>query len=281
MRVVNSLSELERNFNEAKREAMSFFGDESIYIEKYLTNIRHIEIQVLADREKVLVFSERDCSIQRRNQKLIEESPSCALDPKLKQDIAAAAIKLCKYVGYQNAGTIEFILDADSDQFYFMEMNTRIQVEHPVTEMVSAFDLVKAQIQIACGQVLSIQQEELVSRGHAIECRINAEDSTNSFMPSPGRVSAVHFPGGAGVRIDSHVFQGYVVPIYYDSLLAKVICWGQDRDEAIARMKRALNELHIEGVFTTKALHLEILSHAKFIQGDFNTQFLSKELNLN
>ena len=281
MRVVNSLSELERTFNEAKREAMSFFGDESIYIEKYLTNIRHIEIQVLADREKVLVFSERDCSIQRRNQKLIEESPSCALDPKLKQEIAAAAIKLCKYVGYQNAGTIEFILDGDSDQFYFMEMNTRIQVEHPVTEMVSAFDLVKAQIQIACGQVLSIQQEELVSRGHAIECRINAEDSTNSFMPSPGLVSAVHFPGGAGVRIDSHVFQGYLVPIYYDSLLAKVICWGQDRDEAIARMKRVLSELRIEGVFTTKALHLEILSHVKFIQGDFNTQFLSKELNLN
>ena len=281
MRIVNSLSELERAFNEAKREALSFFCDESIYIEKYLTNIRHIEIQVLADLEKVLVFGERDCSIQRRNQKLIEESPASALDPRLKQKIASAALQLCQHVGYQNAGTIEFILDMDAQEFYFMEMNTRIQVEHPVTEMVTSFDLVKAQIQIASGHVLETQQEDLVLKGHAIECRINAEDSKNQFMPSPGGVSEVHFPGGPGVRIDSHLFQGYTVPIYYDSLLAKVICWGSDRDEALARMRRVLHELRIEGVCTTKALHLKILDHPKFTQGEFNTQFLTQAFNLN
>jgi acetyl-CoA carboxylase biotin carboxylase subunit len=281
MRIVHAGSELERAFNEAKREALSFFGDESIYIEKYLTNIRHIEIQVLADLEKVLVFSERDCSIQRRNQKLIEESPASGLDAKLQQRIASAALQLCQHVGYQNAGTIEFILDMDSQEFYFMEMNTRIQVEHPVTEMVTSFDLVKAQIQIASGQVLEIQQKDLMSKGHAIECRINAEDSKNHFMPSPGKLSAVHFPGGPGVRIDSHVFQGYTVPMYYDSLLAKVICWGRDRAEALARMRRVLHELRIEGVSTTKALHLEILDHPTFTQGEFNTQFLSQAFHLN
>ena len=281
MRIVHAGSELERAFNEAKREALSFFGDESIYIEKYLTNIRHIEIQVLADLEKVLVFSERDCSIQRRNQKLIEESPASGLDAKLQQRIASAALQLCQHVGYQNAGTIEFILDMDSQEFYFMEMNTRIQVEHPVTEMVTSFDLVKAQIQIASCQVLEIQQEDLLSKGHAIECRINAEDSKNHFMPSPGKLSAVHFPGGPGVRIDSHVFQGYTVPMYYDSLLAKVICWGRDRAEALARMRRVLHELRIEGVSTTKALHLEILDHPTFTQGEFNTQFLSQAFHLN
>jgi acetyl-CoA carboxylase biotin carboxylase subunit len=280
MRIVNTEEELERSFNEARREAMSFFADESIYIEKYLMRIRHIEVQVLADSKKVLIFGERDCSIQRRNQKLIEESPSWVLDAKLKNEMFLAAAKLCEHVGYRNAGTIEFILDEDSHQFFFMEMNTRIQVEHPVTEMVTSFDLVKAQIQIAAGEVLSLQQKDLTLRGHAIECRINAEDPRNNFSPCPGVVSALHLPGGPGVRIDSHLFAGYTVPIYYDSLLAKVICWGHDRAEAMARMKRVLTELRIDGVTTTKSLHLEILDHAKFIEGDFQTRFLSQEFNL-
>ena len=274
MRIVSHPRELRDAFQEAAREAKGAFGDNSIYVEKYLTRIRHIEVQVLADDFNVLQFGERDCSIQRRNQKLVEESPSPALTDELRAKFGEAALRLCKHVGYTSAGTIEFILDEKSGQFYFMEMNTRIQVEHPVTEMVTGFDLVKSQIRIAAGDPLGIAQEQIIMNGHAIECRINAEDFENGFIPCPGLITHYHSPGGPGVRVDSHLFSGYTVPPYYDSLLAKLICWGRTREEALARMRRALGELVIDGVKTTAGFHKLLLQHEQFQKGQFYTRYV-------
>ncbi len=276
MRVVTKAAELAGAFADAAREAKSAFGDDAIYVEKYLTRVRHIEIQVLGDAADVLHFGERDCSAQRRNQKLVEESPSPALTTDLRERLAAAAVKLCRHVGYTGAGTIEFILDQASGQFYFMEMNTRIQVEHPVTEMVAGFDLVKAQLRIASGVGAGIAQRDIRLTGHAIECRINAEDPGRNFAPSPGRVTRYHAPGGPGVRVDSHLYSGYEVPPFYDSLLAKVICWGRDRDEALARMKGALSELVVDGVKTTIPFHQRLLADPNFRRGDIHTQYVQE-----
>ena len=274
MRIVPAAADLRNAFQEAAREAKGAFGDESIYVEKYLTRIRHIEIQVLADDSNVLHFGERDCSIQRRNQKLVEESPSPALTEERRAELGKAALRLCKHVGYTSAGTIEFILDEASGQFYFMEMNTRIQVEHPVTEMVTGFDLVKGQLRIAAGEPLGITQEQISMNGHAIECRINAEDFENGFMPCPGLITRYRSPGGPGVRVDSHLFSGYTVPPYYDSLLAKLVCWGRTREEALARMQGALGELVIDGVKTTAGFHKLLLQHEQFRKGQFHTRYV-------
>jgi len=278
MRVVRHAGDLADQFADAAREAKAAFGDGSVYVEKYLENIRHIEIQVLSDGDNVLHLGERDCSIQRRNQKLLEETPSPALDASIRGRMGEAAVRLCRHVGYTSAGTIEFILDAASGEFYFMEMNTRIQVEHPVTEMVTGIDLVKAQLEIAAGKPLALRQADLRCYGHAIECRINAEDSDQDFAPCPGQVRRYHAPGGPGIRVDSHLQAGYVVPPYYDSLLAKVVAWGRDRGEAIARMRRALNEMEIDGIKTTIPFHLGLLHHPAFLAGEVHTRFVESQL---
>ena len=274
MRIVNNAEQVEAAYIEASQEAKSAFGDGALYMEKFLTGIRHIEVQVLGDGENILHLGERDCSLQRRNQKLVEESPSPVLSEKLRAEIGNAAIQLCKHVNYRSAGTIECMLDPVSQQFYFMEMNTRIQVEHPVTEMVTGIDLVKAQILIAAGERLSLQQKDIRLTGHAIECRINAESASHDFRPNPGRVNAYFAPGGFGIRMDSHLFSGYVIPPFYDSLLGKVICWGRDRAEAIARMQRALLEMQVEGVETTREFQRRLISSPEFIAGDVHTRFV-------
>ena len=274
MRIVNNSEQVEAAYIEASQEAKSAFGDGALYMEKFLTGIRHIEVQVLGDGENILHLGERDCSLQRRNQKLVEESPSPVLSEKLRAEIGNAAIQLCKHVNYRSAGTIECMLDPVSQQFYFMEMNTRIQVEHPVTEMVTGIDLVKAQILIAAGERLSLQQKDIRLTGHAIECRINAESASHDFRPNPGRVNEYFAPGGFGIRMDSHLFSGYVIPPFYDSLLGKVICWGRDRAEAIARMQRALLEMQVEGVETTREFQRKLISSPEFIAGDVHTRFV-------
>jgi acetyl-CoA carboxylase biotin carboxylase subunit len=274
MRIVPRAEDLSRLLTEAMAEARSAFGDPSVYVERYLVNVRHIEVQVLGDGERVIHFGERDCSSQRRNQKLVEEAPSPVLDAKTRSRICEAAVALCRRVRYTSAGTVEFILDQDSGAFYFMEMNTRIQVEHPVTEVITGVDLVKAQLRIASGEPLAMRQEDVHLRGHAIECRINAEDHAANFAPCPGRVAHYRAPGGPGVRVDSHLESGYDVPPFYDSLLAKVICWGLDRDEALQRMMRALSEMQIDGVKTTVPFHLQLLAHDRFRAGDVNTRFV-------
>lgn len=274
MRVVHDPTQIERAFMEASREAAVAFGNGAMYLEKFLTDIRHIEIQVLGDGETILHLGERDCSTQRRNQKLIEESPSLVLSAKLREQIEKAAIELCRHVKYRSAGTIECILDLASQSFYFMEMNTRIQVEHPVTEMITGVDLVKAQIAVAAGLGVGMSQSDVRFSGHAIECRINAEDPARDFQPGPGRIHSYLPPAGMGVRMDSHLFSGYVVPPYYDSLLGKVVCWGRDRTEAIARMKRALAELQIEGVPTTKQFHEALIATDDFAAGRVHTRYV-------
>jgi acetyl-CoA carboxylase biotin carboxylase subunit len=276
MRIVREPSAIARAFLEASREAMSAFGDGAMYLEKFLPEIRHIEIQVLGDGEDVLHLGERDCSTQRRNQKLIEESPSPVLSRALHDEIGQAATRLCRHVRYRSAGTIECILDPATENFYFMEMNTRIQVEHPVTEMVSGIDLVKSQILIAAGEGLGISQQDVQLKGHAIECRINAEDPARNFQPQPGRIEHYAPPGGIGVRMDSHLFAGYEVPPYYDSLLGKVVCWGQDRVEAIARMQRALEELEIEGLQTTREFHRSLVASSDFEAGKIHTRYVEE-----
>jgi len=278
MRVVREEGEIAARFADAAREALAAFGDGGIYVEKFLERVRHVEIQVLADGETVLHLGERDCSIQRRNQKLVEESPSPALDGAVRARMGEAAVRVCRRVGYRSAGTIEFILDAASGDFYFMEMNTRVQVEHPVTELVTGIDIVKAQIGIARGEPLPIAQDDVRLAGHAIECRINAEDPERAFAPSPGEVRGLRLPGGPGVRVDSHLFDGYRIPPYYDSLIAKLVAWGQDREEAIARMRRALAELRIGGIRTTAAFHERLLDDARFRRGDVHTRFVEDEL---
>ena len=281
MRVVRDASELAARFVDAAREAQAAFGDGSLYVEKFLERVRHVEIQVLSDGDAVLHLGERDCSIQRRNQKLVEESPSPALDAALRARMGEAAVRICRRVGYASAGTVEFIVDAASGEFHFMEMNTRVQVEHPVTEMVTGIDIVKAQLAVASGEPLRIAQHDVRLAGHAIECRINAEDPGRDFAPSPGAIRALHLPGGPGIRVDTHIEAGYRVPPYYDSLLAKLIAWGRDRDEAIARMQRALGEMRIDGVATTAPFHARLLADARFRSGDVHTRFVENDFARN
>jgi acetyl-CoA carboxylase biotin carboxylase subunit len=277
MRVANDKAGLATALQSARSEAAASFGDAGVYIEKYLKPIRHIEIQVMADSfGNVIHLGERDCSVQRRHQKLIEESPSPAITPELRARMGKAAVQAAKSIGYEGAGTIEFIFS--NGDFYFMEMNTRIQVEHPVTEFVTGMDLIKEQIRVASGLPLSIKQEDLEFRGHAIECRINAEDPDRNFMPSPGRVDAYIAPGGPGVRVDSHCYPGYSIPPHYDSLVSKLITWGQDRPEAIARMQRALDEYAITGIRTTIPFHQKVLAHPAFVNGDVSTDFIEKHM---
>jgi len=276
MRVVKAAATLEKDLAEIMSEAETAFGDPSVYIERYLTDIRHIEIQVISDGETVLHLGERDCTAQRRNQKLIEESPSPVLDARLRAELADASVRLCHAVGYKNAGTVEFVFDNIERKFYFIEMNTRIQVEHPVTEMVTGVDLIKLQLQIASGLPLTLSQDDIRISGHAIECRLNAEDADNNFAPSPGRITRFRAPGGFGVRTDTHIETGYVIPPFYDSMIGKLICWGKDRDEAIARALRALDEIAIDGVTTTVGFHKMLLDHPKFRSGHFNTAFVGE-----
>ena len=277
MRVVNSPEEMPDLYNTARTEARASFTDDAVYMEKYLVEPRHIEVQILGDMfGNIIHLGERECSIQRRHQKLIEESPSPALAPELRKRIWDMAVKAAKAVGYFNAGTIEFLLDARGD-FFFMEMNTRVQVEHPITEMVSGVDIVKEQIRIAAGRKLSYTQEDIVFRGHAIECRINAEDPFR-FTPSPGRITALNYPGGPGIRMDTAVHQDAVIPPYYDSMVAKLIAHGSNRDEALARMRRALDTLVVEGIKTTAPLHRLIMDHPVFISGNYSTKWLETYL---
>jgi acetyl-CoA carboxylase biotin carboxylase subunit len=280
MRVATDAEQFTQAFNLATQEALAAFGSGEVYIEKYLARPRHIEIQIMGDTHgRVMHLCERDCSVQRRHQKLIEEAPSPALDQTLRQDIGDAAVKLAESIGYVGAGTIEFLLDEDGS-FYFMEMNTRIQVEHPVTEMCTNFDLVKEQIRVAAGEPLSFTMNGQRLRGHAIECRVNAEDPARNFQPSPGLITAYHPPGGPGVRVDTHIYAGYTVPPYYDSLLAKVIVHGNTREEALARMRQALDSFIIEGVTTTIPFLGRVMRHADFIAGKVDTKYLEREPQL-
>ncbi|MDP2234060.1 MAG: acetyl-CoA carboxylase biotin carboxylase subunit [Actinomycetota bacterium] len=280
MRVALDEAELEHNFTAAKTEAAAAFGNDTVYIEKYLLRPRHIEFQVLADTHGNAVhLFERDCSIQRRHQKLIEEAPSPALTPELRARMGEAALKAVRAVDYVNAGTVEFLLDTDGN-FYFMEMNTRVQVEHPVTEQISGVDIIKEQLVIASGAPMKHRtQEEIVLRGHAIEFRINAEDPAHNFRPHPGDISIWNPPGGFGVRIDSHVYSGYRVPATYDSLLAKLIVWGETRDEAVARARRALDEFIVVGIPTTIAFHQAVVETAVFQSGDVYTDFVDTHMS--
>ena len=276
MRISYNPEDFEENFKVAQLESVRGFGDHTMYIEKYIQDPRHIEFQILADAYgNVVQLGERDCSIQRHHQKMIEESPSVALTPKLRKRMGEAAIKAAKAVNYKSAGTIEFLLDRDQN-FYFMEMNTRIQVEHPVTEMVSGVDLMKEMISIAEGKPLSISQEEIHLNGHAMECRINAEDPNNQFRPCPGVIREVHLPGGNGVRIDTAVYNGYEIPPYYDSMIAKVIVHGRNREETIDKMRSTLGELIIDGVTTNVDFQYEILNHEDFQKGDITTDFIPR-----
>jgi len=272
MRVVNNDGEFKKAWESAKAEAAAAFGNDGMYLEKFVEEPRHVEIQVFGDKHgNACHLSERDCSIQRRHQKLVEESPSPVMTDDLRQRMGEAAIKGTKAVNYEGAGTIEFLVDKNGD-FYFMEMNTRIQVEHPVTEMVTSYDLIKEQIKVAAG--IQISGENYYPNGHSIECRINAEDPANNFRPSPGKITNLHYPGGAGVRVDSHVYAGYVIPPYYDSMIAKLIVYAQTREEAIVRMKRALEEFVIEGIKTTIPFHLDLMNDEGFNAGNFTTKYL-------
>ncbi len=272
MRVVREKESLEKAFNQATQEAEAAFGNGGLYMEKFFENPRHIEVQIIGDSHgNVFALGERECSIQRKHQKLIEESPSPVVNDKLRKKMSDAAIRAAKSVNYENAGTIEFLFD--EGKFYFMEMNTRIQVEHPVTEAVFDLDLVKEQIRVTAGEKLHLNQNYKL-RGHAIECRINAEDPAHNFRPSPGVISTFHVPGGPGVRVDTHAYAEYVIPPFYDSLIAKLIVHGKDRAEAIERMERALEEFIIEGVKTTVPFHRYIMQHDKFFSGEFDTKFV-------
>ncbi len=280
MREVYEEKEFVKLFDTAKSESEACFGDGRMYIEKLVVNPRHIEFQIVADSYRnVIHLGERDCSIQRRHQKVLEEAPSAAISDKLRKKMGQAAISAAKAVGYENAGTIEFLLDKNGD-FYFMEMNTRIQVEHPVTEAVTRVDLVKEQIRVASQEKLSRTQDEVRIKGHAIECRINAENPDMNFRPSPGKIEKYVVPGGMGVRIDSGVYEGYKIPPIYDSMIAKLIVFGNDRQEAIAKMKRALDEFEIKGVDTTIPFQRKVLENERFVAGDFDTGFISSEFNL-
>jgi acetyl-CoA carboxylase biotin carboxylase subunit len=276
MRVVHSEAALPNAISLTRTEAAAAFGDDTLYLEKYLENPRHIEIQVLADGQGNAVYlGERDCSMQRRHQKIIEEAPAPGLDEKTRRDIGERCAKACREIGYRGAGTFEFLYE--DGKFYFIEMNTRLQVEHPVTELVTGIDLVRAQLEIASGEPLSLRQKDVEFRGHAVECRINAEDP-ESFMPSPGKVSVFHPPGGPGIRLDSHLYSGYTVPPQYDSLIGKLIAHGQDRDSAMARMRTALSEIVIDGIKTNIPLHERLCRDSAFLAGGTNIHYLEAKL---
>ena len=278
MRLVEKAETLEKMFKAAQGEAEAAFGNDGLYMEKFIKKPRHVEVQILADKSgNVIHLGERDCSIQRRHQKLLEESPSPAINKDLREKMGNAAIAAAKSINYEGAGTVEFLVD-ENEKFYFMEMNTRIQVEHPVTEMVTGVDLIAEQIKIAAGQNLEFNQEQIQLNGHAIECRINAEDPTHNFRPSPGRITGWLPPGGPGVRVDSHVYTGYEIPPFYDSLIGKLIVWGKDRNTAIKRMNRALNECAVTGIPTTINFHLNLLEKQKFKEGKIHTKYVEEEL---
>lgn len=276
MRVAYTREELIRRFATAKAEAEAAFGSGAVYIEKFVENPRHIEIQILADEHGNCVYlNERECSLQRRNQKVLEEAPSVVLTPEKRAEMGRVAVLGAKSIGYTNAGTMEFLLDSDG-RFYFMEMNTRIQVEHPVTELITGIDLVKEQIRIAAGEPLGYTQDEIPLWGHAIECRINAESPEYGFRPSPGTITAYHAPGGMGIRVDSAAFTDYTVSPYYDSMFAKLIVWGRDRNEAIARMRGALDEMVVEGIDTNINFQKALINDPRFVAGDFSTNFIER-----
>jgi len=275
MRIVTKESELENAMNEAKNEAKKYFNNDEIYIEKYFNNPRHIEVQILSDKNKTIHLGERDCSIQRRYQKLIEETPSPILSVEMRKDILSKAVKMVEKIGYEGAGTLEFIYE--NRKFYFLEMNTRIQVEHPVSEVVTGIDIIKEQISIAAKGYTSLNQTDIIPRGHAIECRINAEDPSKNFQPSPGTISVCHQPSGFRTRIDGAIFQGCKISPHYDSLICKLICHGRNRTEAIQRTLRSLDEFVIEGITTTIDLHKKILNHQKFVSSNFNVNWLNQE----
>ena len=278
MRLVENKANLEKMFKAAQGEAEAAFGNDGLYMEKFIKKPRHVEIQILADRSgNVVHLGERDCSVQRRHQKLLEESPSPAINHSLREKMGNAAIAAAKSISYEGAGTVEFLVD-DDNNFYFMEMNTRIQVEHPVTEMVTGVDLIAEQIKIAGGYNLSFTQDDIQLNGHAIECRINAEDPLHNFRPSPGKITGWLPPGGPGVRVDSHVYTGYEIPPFYDSLIGKLIVWGKDRNTAIKRMNRALNECAVTGIPTTINFHLTLLNKKKFMEGKIHTKYVEEEL---
>ena len=280
IRLVNSIDELENAYNIVKQEAKVSFNDDELYMEKFIVNPRHVEIQILADEHgNVIHLGERDCSIQRRNQKVLEETPSTVLNEELRKQMGEAAVKAAKAAEYANAGTIEFLVDKDKN-FYFMEMNTRIQVEHPITEAVTGVDLLKEQIRIASGENLRFEQKDIKFNGHSIECRINAENPNLNFRPCPGLIKELNLPGGNGVRIDTAVYSGYTIPAIYDSMIAKLIVHGESREEAINKMKRALEELVIDGIDTNIDFLYEILENENFQTGNFDTSFIKKEFDI-
>ena len=275
MKIVNKSEEFDSLFSTAKTEAKKYFGNDEVYIEKYFKNPRHIEVQILSGKNRTVHLHERDCSVQRRHQKLIEETPSPVLTDKIRADLFNKTVNMVSKIGYEGAGTVEFIYE--NEKFYFLEMNTRVQVEHPVTEMVTGIDIIKEQIWIAYTGETALKQEDIKPRGHAIECRINAEDASKNFQPSPGIISMCHQPSGFRTRVDGSIFQGYKVTPFYDSMICKLICHGRNRQEAIQRMNRSLDEFVIEGIDTTIPLHKKLLNHNKFLKSDFNVSWLDKE----
>lgn len=280
IRIVHCKDDIENAYFTAKTEAKMNFDDDTIYIEKFIENPRHIEFQILGDEHgNIIHLGERDCTVQRRNQKVLEEAPSTILSDKLREKMGKAAIDAARAVNYVNAGTIEFLVDRHGN-FYFMEMNTRIQVEHPITEMVTSIDIVKEQINIANGERLSFSQDDIKIKGHAIECRINAENPSKGFIPSPGKIEFLNLPGGNGIRVDTAVFTGYTIPPTYDSMIAKLIAYGRNRDEAINKMLRALDEFVIEGIDNNIEFQIDILNNTKFRLGDYDTSFISKEYKI-
>jgi len=275
MKIVNKSEEFENLFLTAKSEAKKYFGNDEVYIEKFFQNPRHIEVQILSGKNRTIHLHERDCSVQRRHQKLIEETPSPILNQEIRDDLFKKTVNMVKKIGYEGAGTVEFIYE--DGKFYFLEMNTRVQVEHPVTEVVTGIDIVKEQIHIAFTGDTALKQEDINPRGHAIECRINAEDPSNNFQPSPGTIGMCHQPSGFRTRVDGAIYQGYKVTPYYDSMICKLICHGRNRTEAIQRMNRSLDEFVIEGITTTIKLHKKLINHKKFINSDFNVTWLDRE----
>ena len=275
MKIVKEEKEFEELFLTAKIEAKKYFGNDEIYIEKFFQNPRHIEVQIMSGKNRTVHLHERDCSVQRRHQKLIEETPSPILNDQIRKDLFEKTVNMVSQIGYEGAGTVEFIYE--DGKFYFLEMNTRVQVEHPVTEVVTGIDIIKEQINVAFTRNTALIQDEIKPRGHAIECRINAEDPNNNFQPSPGKIGMCHIPSGFRTRVDGAIFQGYNVTPYYDSIICKLICHGRNRTEAIQRMKRSLDEFVVEGITTTISLHKKLLNHGKFINSDFNVSWLDKE----
>jgi len=274
IRVARDAEELRKQMSVAQSEAQAAFGDNSVYLERFIRHARHVEVQVLGDGNDVVHCFERDCSLQRRRQKILEEGPSPVLSQATRERLCESAVRLAKSVGYRSAGTLEYLYDGESGEFFFIEMNTRIQVEHPITEMITGIDLVREMIRVAQGYPLRFKQDDIAMHGAAIECRINAEDPEKNFMPSPGRISEIDLPGGPGVRMDTMLYAGYTVPPYYDSLLGKLVVHAEDRPAAIARMRRALKELRVEGIKTTRALHLRIMDEPWFGAAQFDTNFL-------